>query len=315
MGAGRSAAGPMPATAISLICNPADPALDEDSLDEAAFRLLEAFETEVKRRILAEDVAAEFLIDGRLDRKAIDAAFDGLFDGRPVDIVVQPAARREKRLLIADMDSTIIEQECLDELADFAGLKAEIAAITEHAMRGELDFEAALKTRVGMLKGLPEALLGAAYAERITLTPGAETLVATMKARGAATALVSGGFTYFVERVAARAGFAETRANRLIIEGGALTGAVAEPILGRAAKEEALVEIAAAHGVPLKQSLAVGDGANDLSMLGRAGLGVAFRAKPAVAAAAHADIRHGDLTALLYLQGIPQAEFQAPARR
>jgi phosphoserine phosphatase len=207
------------------------------------------------------------------------------------------------------MDSTIIEQECIDELADFAGLKAEISAITERAMRGDLDFEAALDERVGKLKGLAERVLDEAFRTRITLTPGARTLIQTMRKAGATTVLVSGGFTYFVDRVAAMAGFQHFRANQLLIENGALTGKVAKPIVGRAEKEQALIEHANALAIDLGQTLAVGDGANDLAMIGRAGMGVAFRAKPAVALAADASIRHGDLTALLYLQGYSQSEF------
>ena len=209
-----------------------------------------------------------------------------------LDINILPAANRRKKLLIADMDSTIIQQECIDELADFAGKRAEISAITERAMRGELDFEGA-----------------ETFATRITLTPGAETLVKTMNANGAMTALVSGGFTFFTGRVAEKTGFQYNQANTLSLNGGVLSGAVAEPILGRAAKQEALERIAKEKGISLGETIAVGDGANDLSMLSRSGLGVAFRAKPAVAEAAHARIDHGDLTALLYLQGIPQAAF------
>ena len=226
-----------------------------------------------------------------------------------LDINILPAANRRKKLLIADMDSTIIQQECIDELADFAGKRAEISAITERAMRGELDFEGALKERVAMLKGLPESVLAETFATRITLTPGAETLVKTMNANGAMTALVSGGFTFFTGRVAEKTGFQYNQANTLSLNGGVLSGAVAEPILGRAAKQEALERIAKEKGISLGETIAVGDGANGLSMLSRSGLGVAFRAKPAVAEAAHARIDHGDLTALLYLQGIPQAAF------
>ena len=203
----------------------------------------------------------------------------------------------------------MIEQECIDELADFAGRRAEISEITERAMRGELDFEDALRARVAMLKDLPVSVLEEAYEKQITLTPGAKTLVATMNAFGAATALVSGGFTFFTERVVAAVGFQSHQANELLIENDKLTGLVGEPILGREAKEQALIRLTENHSLTLDQTIAVGDGANDLSMLERAGLGVAFRAKPAVAEAAHARINHGDLTALLYLQGISQAEF------
>ncbi|MEM8936141.1 MAG: phosphoserine phosphatase SerB, partial [Pseudomonadota bacterium] len=225
------------------------------------------------------------------------------------DINILSTEGRKKRLLIADMDSTIINQECIDELAEFAGKRLEIEAITERAMRGELDFESALKERVGMLRGLSENTLAETFEKRITITSGAETLIRTMKAQGATTALVSGGFTYFAGRVAAAVGFDRHRANRLIIEDAKLTGTVEEPILGRDAKLAALKEFCAANDVAPNDALAVGDGANDLAMLGAAGLGVAFHAKPAVAAAAHAHVDHGDLTALLYLQGIPASEF------
>lgn len=224
-------------------------------------------------------------------------------DGLPVDACVQAAAGRRKRLLVADMDSTIISVECLDELADFAGLKAEISAITERAMRGELAFEGALRERVGMLKGLATTALQRAYDERVRLNPGARTLVRTMAESGARCALVSGGFTFFTSRVADAAGFHLDRANTLIEDAGALTGQVGEPILGKEAKLAALQEEAAGLGVPLSATLAVGDGANDLAMIQAAGLGVAYRAKPIVAAQAHAKVDHADLTALLYFQG------------
>jgi phosphoserine phosphatase len=225
------------------------------------------------------------------------------------DFAVQPLAHRRKRLLVADMDSTIINVECLDELADFAGLKAEISAITERAMRGELEFEGALRERVGMLKGLSLEALQQAYDQRVRLNPGARTLVRTMAASGARCLLVSGGFTYFTSRVAKAAGFHEDRANTLIDDGSALTGQVGEPILGREAKLAALEGEAAAREIPLDETLAVGDGANDLAMIEKAGLGVAYRAKPIVAAQADAKVDHADLTALLYFQGYRAAEF------
>jgi phosphoserine phosphatase len=226
-----------------------------------------------------------------------------------VDANIVPADGREKRVLIADMDSTIIGVECIDEIADFAGIKAEVAVVTEAAMRGELDFEAALAARVKLLEGLPEAVLARACEERVRLNPGARTLVMTMRARGAATALVSGGFTYFTERVAALAGFAEHRANRLEIAGGRLTGRVLAPVLGRAAKRDALAEICARLGIGGEAAVAVGDGANDLDMVRAAGLGVAYRAKPALAAAADARLDHSDLTAILALQGIAESDW------
>ncbi|MEQ8177732.1 MAG: phosphoserine phosphatase SerB [Amphiplicatus sp.] len=252
-----------------------------------------------------------WLVDAASDCAPLAGRLRETLGPAPIDIVAQPLEGRRKRLLIADMDSTIIEQECIDELAEFAGKRAEISAITERAMRGELDFEAALKERVAMLKGLPESVLEETFRKRITLAPGARTLVQTMKKFGGYAALVSGGFTFFTSRVAAAAGFDFNDANTLIVKNGALTGEVGEPIRGRAAKEAALVRLAAERAIPLEETLAVGDGANDLSMLARAGLGVAYRAKPAVAAAADARIDHGDLTALLYMQGIPEAEFAA----
>ncbi len=231
------------------------------------------------------------------------------FAEAPFDWCVQPVAGRRKRLLVADMDSTIIDVECLDELADFAGKKAEIAAITERAMRGELEFEGALRERVGMLKGLSTSALQQAYDERVRLNPGARTLVRTMAGGGARCVLVSGGFTFFTSRVAEAAGFHANRANTLLEADGALTGLVGEPILGREAKLAALEAEAAALGVPLSETLAIGDGANDLAMIEAAGLGVAYRAKPIVAAQADAKVDHADLTALLYFQGYRADEF------
>jgi len=229
--------------------------------------------------------------------------------GHPIDTAVLPMGEGRKRLLISDMDSTIIGQECLDELADFAGLKAEVSAITERAMRGELDFEGALTTRVAMLKGLGLDKLQATYEERISLNPGAKVLVETMKAGGAATVLVSGGFTYFTSRVAAAAGFADHRGNTLIDDGATLTGEVGRPILGREAKLAALDEFAAAAGITRADTLAMGDGANDLAMIKASGLGIAYHAKPVVAAEAHAAIEHTDLRAALFFQGYEAREF------
>lgn len=230
---------------------------------------------------------------------------------RTVDFAVQPIENRRKRLLIADMDSTIINVECLDELADFAGVKDKVSEITERAMRGELAFEGALRERVGMLKGLSVDALQACYDNRVKLNPGARTLVRTMAAHGARCALVSGGFTFFTSRVAEAAGFHLNRANTLIEEGGRLTGTVGEPILGKEAKLAALREETAVLGLTPADALAVGDGANDLAMIEVAGLGVAYRAKPIVAAQAHAKVDHADLTALLYFQGYTAAEFAA----
>jgi phosphoserine phosphatase len=237
------------------------------------------------------------------------AASEALGDA-PVDLCIQPWEGRRKRLLVADMDSTIIGVECLDELADFAGVKAEVSAITERAMRGEIGFEGALRERVGMLKGLPLSALEQCYAERVRLNPGARTMIATMAAHGARCVLVSGGFTFFTSRVAQEAGFHDQRANTLIDDGaGALTGEVGMPILGREAKLTALNEEAAALGVTPREAIAIGDGANDLAMIEAAGLGVAYRAKPLVAAQADAKIDHADLTALLYFQGYRHEQF------
>jgi phosphoserine phosphatase len=246
------------------------------------------------------------------DATPLLAAARAFAAGRKLDINIVATAHRRKKLLIADMDSTIINVECLDELADMAGLKPQIAAVTERAMRGELEFEAALRERVGMLKGLPLSALERTYAERVRLNPGARNLLATMRAHGAHTMLVSGGFGFFTARVAQAAGFHAERGNTLLDDGVALTGEVGVPILGREAKLKALEEAVAALKLEYAETLAVGDGANDLAMIQRAsengGLGVAYHAKPVVAAAAGASIQHNDLTALLYLQGFTDEE-------
>lgn len=226
-----------------------------------------------------------------------------------IDLVVQPAEGRRKRMLLADMDSTMIRQECIDELADEAGVGPRVADITARAMNGELDFEAALRERVGLLKGLPASVIGKVLDERITFMPGGRELVATMRGAGAYAALVSGGFTAFTEKVAAELGFDENRANTLDVANGALTGKVIEPILGRAAKVAALEEISARLGLRNDEVMAVGDGANDLGMLKLAGAGVALHAKPSVAAECDIRINHGDLTALLFIQGYGQSDF------
>ena len=227
----------------------------------------------------------------------------------PIDVVVQPTQGRRKRLLVADMDSTLIEQECIDELADAVGLKAEVSAITERSMRGEIDFERSLRARVALLKGLEVATASRVVTRRITMTKGARALVATMRGNGALTTIASGGFTLFTGFVAQALGFERHYANTLVVEAGRLTGALQEPILGRDTKREILRAMRAERGLDAGETLAVGDGANDLAMLAEAGLGVAFRAKPKVAAAADVRIDHGDLSALLYLQGYAASEF------
>lgn len=237
-------------------------------------------------------------------RQAVRAALNGA----PFDIVVQPLAGRRKHLLIADMDSTMIEQECIDELAEAIGLRPEIAAITERTMRGELPFEDSLRHRVALLRNLDIAR-ATKVMERITMTPGGRTLVRTMRANGALTVLCSGGFTLFTAHVAQVLGFDRHIGNHLVIEAGRLTGALKEPILGREAKRTTLLQLCAERGHPVEASLAVGDGANDLAMLDAAGLGAAFHAKPAVAVVAQARIDRGDLTALLFLQGYSQKDF------
>lgn len=255
---------------------------------------------------LSPDAAAEFPVE-RVPENRWEVW--GELQALGVDLVVQAAEGRRKDMLLADMDSTMIAQECIDELADVAGVGAEVAAITRRAMNGELDFEGALKARLSLLRGLDSGVIESVLAERITFTPGGRELVATMRANGGYAALVSGGFTAFTAKVAAELGFDEHRANELLIVGGRLTGAAAEPILGREAKVRALEEITARLGLSEADVMAVGDGANDLGMLKRAGAGVALHAKPVVAAEVDIRINHGDLTALLYIQGYSRDDF------
>lgn len=257
-------------------------------------------------RWLARGAAAEFAVEAMPD--TLDAAREGL-GAMGVDVNVVPQAGRRKRLLIADMDSTMIQQECVDELAAEAGVGERVAAITARAMNGEIGFEGALRERVGLLAGLDAGVIDHVLATRITPMPGGAALVATMKAQGARALLVSGGFTAFTGPIAARLGFDRHRANGLEVADGRLTGRVAEPILGRAAKVAALEEALAEWGLAAADTIAVGDGANDLDMLARAGMGVALHAKPAVRAQAALRIDHGDLTALLHLQGYHRDEF------
>ncbi|MDQ0510253.1 phosphoserine phosphatase SerB [Ancylobacter amanitiformis] len=290
-----------PSHVAVLIANPLAPAID-DALIARARAVLP--QPEAVRR-LNPGIAAEIGFSGTGDIEALRAALAGA----PVDVALLPAAGRRKRLFLADMDSTMIGQECIDELADFAGMKAHVSAITERAMRGEIAFEPALRERVALLRGLPLGVVDEVIAQRIRLTPGGRELVGTMRANGARTWLVSGGFTLFTERVAAMVGFHAHRANVLVADGEHFAGRVEEPILGREAKLATLIEARTALGLAQEDTLAVGDGANDLAMLGEAGLGVAYHAKPAVAASAQVRIDHGDLTALLYLQGYMASDF------
>lgn len=277
--------------------------LDDGLLKRLAADLPGARDTQRLDGEIAADLFAE-----AGDARKLEADLRALLDEAPVDVIVQPAATRRKKLFLADMDSTMIGQECIDELAAYVGLKELVAGITERAMRGEIAFEPALRERVALLKGVPLAVVDEIIARHITLTPGGRELVMTMRANGAYTALVSGGFTVFTGPISGTIGFDEHRSNVLLFENGILTGEVAEPILGKQAKLDALVELRSARGLKAQETLAVGDGANDLAMLGEAGLGVAFRAKPAVAAAADARLDHADLTALLYAQGYTGTE-------
>jgi len=291
----------------TLICNPAVPALDSTIVRDALSVLPEAGPPQW----LLDDVAVDIPFESKDQVHAIEGRLQQVRGARPIDIVVQPVVARRKKLLLADMDSTMIGQECIDELADFAGLKPHVARITERAMRGEILFEPALRERVALLKGLPVTIVDDVLAARITLTPGGRELVLTMRAHGAHTCLISGGFTLFTHAIAARIGFQENRANELVVRHGAFTGEVREPILGRAAKFATLIELTRSFGLNEIDTLVVGDGANDLSMIEKAGLGVAYHAKPAVARAAAARIDYGDLSALLFAQGYRREEFVA----
>lgn len=258
---------------------------------------------------LAEDIACDLDLSGSAEGAEAEALLRAALGSEPIDVVVQERRNRRKKILIADMDSTMIDQECIDELADEIGVKDRVAAITARSMNGEIAFEPALRERVALLEGLELAVIERVIANRLTLASGGRELVRTMREHGAWTALVSGGFDIFTVRIAEMIGFHENRANRLVETGGRLSGAVAEPILGRAAKAEALLAIAARLGLTPEDAIAVGDGANDLDMIRLAGSGVALHAKPVVAEQARIRIDHGDLTALLYLQGYRQAEF------
>jgi phosphoserine phosphatase len=293
----------------TLICNPANPALDSTVIDGFRAVLPQASPAQWLFDEVAADIPFGADVNAETDLHAIEQRLREARGDLPIDIVVQPIGFRRKKLFLADMDSTMIGQECIDELADFAGFKAHVAGITERAMRGEIEFEPALRERVALLKDLPVGVVDEVLATRITLTPGGRELVATMRAHGAWTCLVSGGFTLFTSAVAAKIGFQENRANELIVSGGKFTGEVKEPILGRAAKLATLVDLTETFDLDDIDTLVVGDGANDLAMIQAAGLGVAYHAKPAVSTAASARIDHGDLTALLYAQGYKREEF------
>ena len=290
----------------TLISGPEQPALNDAAIAIAVGVLATAQDARVLDPGIAVDIP--FTPSGA-DDKAVAQRLRAALGDLPIDVVVQPLAGRRKRLFVADMDSTMIGQECIDELADYVGLKAHVAAITERAMRGEIAFEPALRERVALLKGLPVAVVEEVIETRITLTKGGRALVATMRRNGGTTCLVSGGFTLFTGRIARMIGFDQNRGNTLIVEDGKLSGRVEEPILGREAKLATLIELHERLGLAASETLAAGDGANDLAMIEAAGLGVAYHAKPKVADAAHARIDHGDLTALLYLQGYTRADF------
>ncbi|MBP1853499.1 phosphoserine phosphatase SerB [Rhizobium halophytocola] len=296
------------ALVATLIANPSNPVL-VPAVGEKAAEALGASGL----YWLADGIACDLALKDGTDAALADATLRAILGGLPIDIAVQQAETRRKQFLIADMDSTMIGQECIDELAAEVGLKDKVAAITARAMNGEIEFEPALRERVGLLKGLPVTVVDDVIAGRITLTPGGPELIATMRAKGHYTALVSGGFTVFTARIAERLGFHENRANLLIEDGGLLAGEVAEPILGKQAKVDALLEITARLGISPAEVIAVGDGANDLGMLELAGSGVALHAKPSVAAQAKIRLDHADLTGLLYLQGYRKSDFVTPA--
>lgn len=297
------------ALVATLIANPSNPMLSP-ALGERAAEAAKASGL----YWLADGIACDLALPDGADAAETDALLRGLVDGQPIDVAVQESETRRKRLLIADMDSTMIGQECIDELAAEVGLKELVSAITARAMNGEIAFEPALRERVALLKGLPIGVVDEVIAKRITLTPGGPELVATMRARGHYTALVSGGFTVFTSRIAATLGFDENRANILLEADGTLLGEVAEPILGRQAKVDALIDITRTLGITPADAIAVGDGANDLGMLHLAGSGVALHAKPAVAAEAQIRLDHADLTGLLYLQGYRRTDFMMAAK-
>ncbi|PST19176.1 phosphoserine phosphatase SerB [Rhizobium sp. JAB6] len=291
----------------TLIANPSNPVLVPAIAEQAADAVKAS-----GLYWLADGIACDIALRDDTDIEAAEANILAIIGSEPIDLIIQQAETRRKKLLIADMDSTMIGQECIDELAAEVGLKEKVADITARAMNGEIAFEPALRERVALLKGLPLSVVDAVIAKRITLTPGGPELIATMKAKGYYSALVSGGFTVFTSRIGATLGFDENRANILLEENGILTGLVEEPILGKQAKVDALNEIAERLGISVDDALAVGDGANDLGMLQLAGSGVALHAKPTVSAQARMRIDHGDLTALLYIQGYRKTDFIKP---
>ena len=292
------------ALVATLVANPSNPVLTPEIAEQAAGAVNAS-----GLYWLADGVACDIALRDGTDAEAAEANLLAVIASAPIDLVIQEQDSRRKKLLIADMDSTMIGQECIDELAAEVGLKEKVADITARAMNGEIAFEPALRERVALLKGLPISVVDEVIAKRITLTPGGPELIATMKSKGHYTALVSGGFTVFTSRIAATLGFDENRANTLLEEAGILSGFVAEPILGKQAKVDALNEISASLGISPTEAMAVGDGANDLGMLGIAGSGVALHAKPTVAAQAQMRINHADLTALLYIQGYRKTDF------
>lgn len=290
---------------LTIISAPANPAISPELVDTIRSHI----KVDTDFQWLMEGVACDFIVPQHSDIASLATEIKALIADHKVDMAIQPTEGRRKKLLLADMDSTMIEQECIDELADEVGLKASVSEITAKAMRGEIEFEPALKERVALLKGLNLSVVDRLFANRITYTPGGKTLIQTMKANGAYCALVSGGFTHFTSRVRDELGFDEDRANILIEENGTLSGKVGMPILGKDAKRERLHQLAEKLEINLSQTMAVGDGANDLAMIVDAGAGVALHAKPAVSAQAEFVIDHGDLTGLLFLQGYKAEEF------
>ncbi len=295
------------ALVATLVANPSNPVLTPVIAEQASDAVNAS-----GLYWLADGVACDIALRDGTDVEAARANILAVIGSAAIDLVIQDAETRRKRLLIADMDSTMIGQECIDELAAEVGLKEKVAAITARAMNGEIAFEPALRERVALLKGLPISVIDEVIARRITLTPGGRELIATMKSKGHYTALVSGGFTVFTGPIAKTLGFDENRANVLLEDNGVLTGYVAEPILGKQAKVDALNDISEKLGISPEDAIAVGDGANDLGMLQLAGSGVALHAKPTVAAQAKIQINHGDLSALLYIQGYRKTDFVTP---